>query len=180
MTRILAAGALLLITAACRPRSEPSVANDLPGVAVMRSASGEELGTLHVVPSSHGGARIHGKLKGIPKGRHGFHVHSIGRCDGTDFDAAGDHFNPRDRDHGLLNPDGPHAGDAPNLRFSSSGRATVDVGLPRALLTSSSDSAGLWDKDGSSIIIHANEDDQRTDPAGKSGARIACGVLTQP
>jgi len=31
--------------------------------------------------------------------------------------------------------------------------------------------------DGASIVVHSGPDDYRTDPAGNSGARIACGVL---
>ena len=30
---------------------------------------------------------------------------------------------------------------------------------------------------GTSIVIHEGEDDYKTDPAGNSGSRIACGVV---
>jgi Cu-Zn family superoxide dismutase len=36
---------------------------------------------------------------------------------------------------------------------------------------------GLLDGDGAAIVVHAGPDDYRSDPAGNSGARIACGVL---
>jgi Cu-Zn family superoxide dismutase len=30
---------------------------------------------------------------------------------------------------------------------------------------------------GTSIVVHAKADDQKTDPSGDSGNRIACGVI---
>ena len=38
--------------------------------------------------------------------------------------------------------------------------------------------APLLDADGSALVIHAGADDYKTDPAGNSGGRIACGVIT--
>jgi len=33
---------------------------------------------------------------------------------------------------------------------------------------------------GTSLVIHASADDHKTDPAGNSGDRIACGAITPP
>ncbi|MGQ0562698.1 MAG: superoxide dismutase family protein, partial [Gemmatimonadota bacterium] len=38
----------------------------------------------------------------------------------------------------------------------------------------------LFDGDGSALVVHANPDDYRADPAGNAGARIACGVIRRP
>ncbi len=32
---------------------------------------------------------------------------------------------------------------------------------------------------GKAVVIHAGQDDLVTDPAGNSGARVACGVITK-
>jgi Cu-Zn family superoxide dismutase len=37
----------------------------------------------------------------------------------------------------------------------------------------------VFDADGSALVIHATGDDHSTDPAGNSGDRIACGVITK-
>jgi Cu-Zn family superoxide dismutase len=38
----------------------------------------------------------------------------------------------------------------------------------------------LFHPGGTAIVIHASPDDNKTDPAGNAGARIACGVVEKP
>jgi Cu-Zn family superoxide dismutase len=102
----------------------------------------------------------------------------VGRCDAPDFATAGAHHNPAGRKHGLENPQGPHAGDLPNIVVNANEEAVVDLALVRPSSETSA-LAGLLDADGAAIVIHATADDQRTDPSGNSGARIACGVLAR-
>jgi Cu-Zn family superoxide dismutase len=40
-------------------------------------------------------------------------------------------------------------------------------------------SHSLFQPTGTSLVIHADPDDDQTDPAGNSGARVACGVITR-
>ena len=70
---------------------------------------------------------------------------------------------------------GPHAGDNPNITMPASGVAHVSFSTTRVSLTPGT--ASLLDADGSSLVIHAGPDDQVSNPAGNSGARIACGVV---
>jgi Cu-Zn family superoxide dismutase len=37
----------------------------------------------------------------------------------------------------------------------------------------------LFGEGGTSLVIHSQVDDEKTDPTGNSGARIACGVITR-
>ena len=103
------------------------------------------------------------------------HVHTVGKCDAPDFTSAGGHFNPTAKKHGLLNPDGPHAGDLPEISVPSSGSGTLETTTNRISLTAGATS--LFDADGSAFVIHGGHDDQVTDPTGNSGARLACGVI---
>jgi Cu-Zn family superoxide dismutase len=111
----------------------------------------------------------------LPPGPHGMHIHGLGRCDTPDFDLAGGHFNPFGKKHGLKNPEGPHAGDLPNLNIPSSGGA--DVTLTIASVTLKDGRNSLLQPEGTSIVIHAGPDDGISDPAGNSGPRIACGII---
>ena len=99
------------------------------------------------------------------------HIHQVGRCDGPGFESAGPHWNPTGRQHGRLNPAGRHAGDLGNLQVLADGSVSVEVAGPNA---------SVFDADGAALVIHAQKDDERTDPSGNSGARIACAVLRTP
>ena len=109
------------------------------------------------------------EVAGLPYGQHGIHLHEVGRCDLPDFKTAGGHFNPNQNHHGVdnPNPNRPHRGDMGNIG-----------------ITGGQGKAGgiqLWDPriatNGLALVIHADPDDNKTDPSGNSGARIACGVV---
>jgi Cu-Zn family superoxide dismutase len=138
------------------------LANGLPAGTVQLIGNGE---TLSLVVAA----------AGLPEGQHGFHLHTVGRCDQPDFTSAGPHLNPAGNRHGLDNPQGPHLGDLPNLTVSLRGTAAATIALrgTQAQLLEQ-----LFDSDGTSVIVHAQPDDGSTEPTGNAGARIACGLLT--
>jgi superoxide dismutase, Cu-Zn family len=121
--------------------------------------------------------RVIVEVQGLPRGAHGVHVHSVGKCDGPDFTTAGPHFNPAGRQHGALNPQGPHAGDLPNIEVGGDGKGRLES--TTELISLGSGTNTVFDGDGSALVIHAAPDDFKTDPTGNSGARIACGVITK-
>jgi Cu-Zn family superoxide dismutase len=115
------------------------------------------------------------ELTAAPPGAHGFHIHTTGKCEPPKFESAGGHFNPDESKHGFLNPEGPHAGDMPNIHVPESGKLTVEV--LNTLVTVGGENA-LLDEDGAALVLHADPDDYKSDPAGHAGGRIACGVIT--
>ena len=143
--------------------------------AVLKDAQGNEVGkaTLTTTPS---GVLISLDLTAIPPGEHAFHIHAVGKCEPPDFKSAGGHFNPDSTKHGLMNPEGPHAGDMPNLHVPEGGKLQIEVLNPTVTLSAES---ALLDEDGSAVVIHAGADDYQTDPAGNAGDRIACGVIAR-
>ena len=96
------------------------------------------------------------------------HLHEVGKCEGPRFESAGAHWNPGGRQHGHDNPQGPHAGDLPNIRLEADGLAKAEYLFPKG--------SGEYPQ-GLALVIHADPDDDKTDPSGNSGERIACAVL---
>ena len=117
-------------------------------------------------------------VHGLPPGVHGIHIHSVGTCTPPDFASAGPHFNPSNAKHGMKNPQGPHAGDLPNITVPKNGKLQTTIMVANALAWTGE--GGIMDGDGSSLVIHAGPDDYMTDPSGNSGARIACAKLDLP
>jgi Cu-Zn family superoxide dismutase len=141
----------------------------------LRDAAGRTVGTALLTPATEG-VQVVLSASGLPAGVHGVHVHQTGLCDAPDFTSAGGHFNPTSRQHGTENPNGPHAGDLPNLTVDANGRGTLN-GVARGVTLEGTAANSLRKSGGTSLMVHAGADDYRTDPSGNSGARIACGVI---
>src|SRR5688572_236621 len=80
------------------------------------------------------GVRLRVAAEGLAPGTYAIHVHGVGRCDAPAFDSAGPHWNPTTRQHGRLNPRGPHSGDLPNLSVGTDGAGAVEFTIPGASL----------------------------------------------
>lgn len=111
----------------------------------------------------------------LPGGIHAIHVHEKGDCSSQDASTAGEHFNPEGKKHGAPDSAERHAGDFGNIEIPKEGNATLTIEIkvpPRQ------NQAIDWDEYiGKSIVIHKGKDDFKSQPAGNSGQRIACGVI---
>jgi superoxide dismutase, Cu-Zn family len=139
-----------------------------------KTSVGETVGNATMTQNADGSVRLQVQVRGLPPGAHGIHFHAVGAC-APDFEAAGGHYNPASREHGLENPNGPHAGDLPNLTINADGTGALDTNT--TLVTLAPGDQTLFDADGTALVIHAFTDDQKTSPSGNSGARIACAVV---
>jgi Cu-Zn family superoxide dismutase len=116
------------------------------------------------------------RVNGLPPGAHGIHLHEIGRCQAPGFQSAGPDLNSGGtKRHGHRNPQGHHTGDLGNIAIDGNGKGeqTFSVTNPRPAGGLAMFLGGL----GRSLVIHANPDDELSQPDGKSGARIACAEL---
>ena len=140
--------------------------------AEMAGVDGTAMGSVDLRQTAHG-VLIMARVAGLEPGGHGFHIHTTGSCS-PDFSAAGDHFNPSDKEHGLDNAAGFHAGDIPNLIAAADGTGAADF-FTDAVTLASGPSHSVFDSDGSAFIIHAKPDTYGAE-AG-AGDRVACGVI---
>jgi Cu-Zn family superoxide dismutase len=151
-----------------RPLEQPSAR------ASLVDSTGARVGVA-TFSDSAGSGQLAVSVTGLTPGEHGMHIHETGSCIPPDFKSAGNHFNPGAKKHGLLNPEGPHAGDLPNLLVEEDGSADTTLTVDRNLLAVGPGSMpGTQQR---AFVIHADPDDQKTDPSGNSGARVVCGVI---
>lgn len=149
----------------------------LQGQAVLKDKAGQQVG-LATFTEGPDGLRMEVTGVGLSPGAKGVHIHAVGKCEPPDFVSAGAHFNPTGKKHGRLSPDGAHAGDMPNLTVTPVGAAGLDV-TTKAVTLKGGVPTSLFGAGGTSLVIHALPDDEKTDPTGNSGGRIACGVITR-
>lgn len=142
--------------------------------ATLKNAEGKEVGSA-ALTQTPAGVLIKLSVKGLPAGEHAFHAHGVGKCE-PPFTSAGGHFNPGGKKHGILAPDGHHAGDLPNLHIPASGELVIEV-LNADVTLDKGKPNSLFGPQGTALVVHAGKDDYKTDPAGDAGGRIACGIV---
>lgn len=144
---------------------------------MLKNKDGDDIGTADLAQKD-GGVQIDLKVSDIPEGTHGFHIHETGSCEAPDFKSAGGHFNPTNASHGAETEDGPHAGDMANIEVSSDGMYEQTIMNEKVTLESGKENSLLKDG-GTALVIHAGADDQKSQPSGDAGERIACGVISE-
>jgi Cu-Zn family superoxide dismutase len=114
---------------------------------------------------------ITGEISGLTPGKHGFHIHEFGDMSSADGMATGGHFNPGMHKHGGPEDTDRHAGDFGNIEAGADGKATIKM-TDKAISMSGPNSII-----GRALIVHAKEDDLKSQPSGNAGDRIAQGVI---
>jgi len=152
------------------PAEKPSA--PLKAIAVLHPTAGNKVSGTVTFTEVADGVQVHAELAGLTAGDHGFHVHEFGDCSAPDASSAGAHFNPTNKPH--AGPDAPerHVGDMGNVEADASGKAKLEYVDHQISLTNDEQSVI-----GRSVVVHMKRDDLKSQPAGDSGARVACGVI---
>jgi superoxide dismutase, Cu-Zn family len=176
MIRTVAAATIALLASASASAQEAIPAPMTKSYSVI----GKEGGNIGSASFTQGptGVLIRIELRpgSLSPGWHGLHLHAVGDCsDIGEFKRSGGHVGKIEGGHGLLNPDGPEAGDLPNIYAFADGSAKAEVFT--GLVTLAQGTPRLLDDDGSALLIHESPDDQITQPIGGAGARVACAAM---
>ena len=173
---IAGAAAFAATTAFAAPAAAPTAGPHVPDASARLIGSDGKPAGVVLFHQTAKGVQIDISGMYLQPGVHGIHIHAVGKCEQAGgFKTAGGHFDVGGHQHGKMDPKGPHTGDMENLTVNKAGfgRTTVTV----TSISLSPGPTSVFDADGSSIVIHAGPDDYKTQPAGGSGDRVACGVI---
>ncbi len=143
----------------------------IKAICVLYPTNGNLVSGTVTFTQAENGVRVVADVRGLTKGKHGFHIHEFGDCSSVDGTSAGGHFNPDKMSHGAPMDMSRHMGDMGNIVADEDGKAHLDYVDPMMTLD------GPKSIIGHSMIIHKGEDDLKTQPTGNAGARVACGVI---
>ena len=137
-------------------------------VCVLKPSKDQDVHGTFMLTEQGGVTEIIGEVSGLTPGKHGFHIHEFGDLRSDDGTSAGGHYNPEGHPHGGPEDAKRHVGDLGNIIADQSGKAIVKMkvkGLRVHFVL------------GRSLVVHAKEDDLKSQPSGDAGGRVAVGVI---
>jgi Cu-Zn family superoxide dismutase len=140
-------------------------------IAVITPTKGNSVHGVVTFEEVDKGIHIVANLTGLTQGKHGFHIHEFGDISSDDGSSAGGHFNPTGMPHSMPTSEKRHAGDMGNIEADGNGSAHLDY------IDSVMKLNGKYSIIGHAVIIHAKEDDFKTQPTGNAGPRVGYGVI---
>jgi superoxide dismutase, Cu-Zn family len=140
-------------------------------VAVITPTKGNSVNGSVTFEETDKGIHVVAHISGLLPGNHGFHIHEYGDIRSDDGSSSGGHFNPMAMPHNMPMSNQRHLGDMGNIVADEKGNAYLDYVDPLMKLDGENSIIGH------AVIVHAKEDDFKTQPTGNAGARIGQGVI---
>jgi Cu-Zn family superoxide dismutase len=174
LTLALLAPALLLTAAAQDKKAGPKEGDaDAPkkAVCVLTPTKDSKVSGIVTFTVKGDEVEVAGEVTGLTPGKHGFHIHEFGDLSSADGMATGGHFNPDKEKHGGPHDKERHVGDLGNITADAGGKAVIKMNDKLLRLS------GPHSIIGRGLIVHAKEDDLKSQPTGDAGGRVAQGVI---
>ena len=173
--KLVIIGLSAVMLTACKSHNGPTVYDDPSAMAVLSPTQGSTVHGVVVFVRKGGATLVNVNLSGFKAdSTHGIHIHDTGDCTARDASSAGGHFNPTSSEHAGPAAAKHHSGDLGNVAADSNGEIFTSFEIGDGAFGTGQDSII-----GRGLVVHADPDDLKTQPAGNSGARVACGVITR-
>jgi superoxide dismutase, Cu-Zn family len=173
--KLIAIGLCTILLQACALHRGGTIYEDPSAMAVLSSTDGSSVYGMVTFVRTSEVTLVQVNLTGFkPNSMHGLHIHESGDCTSRDGSSAGGHFNPTSSEHGGPNSPPRHSGDLGNITADSKGQIYSSYKIGDVAFGTGQDSII-----GRGLIVDADRDDLKSQPAGKAGARLACGMITR-
>jgi superoxide dismutase, Cu-Zn family len=173
--KLIAMGLFAIMLPACASLKGGAIYEDPSAMAVLAPTQGSSVYGAVTFLRTGRVALVQLNMTGFePNSTHGLHVHESGDCTARDGSSAGGHFNPTSSEHGAPNDSSRHSGDLGNITADSKGMIYSSFEIGDVAFGTGPDSII-----GRGLVVHAEKDDLKSQPAGNSGARLACGTITR-
>ncbi len=148
-----------------------TAADATKAIAVLKPTDGNKVWGWVTFAKDGDKVKVVGDIEGLTPGTHGFHVHEFGDCSAKDGTSAGPHFNPKTSPHAAHESSPRHVGDLGNIEAGADGKVHIDLTDSMMKLDGADSIIGRG------VIVHANADDLKSQPAGNAGPRQACAAI---
>ena len=174
-SKFIAIGLCAVMLPACTLHKGGTIYEDPSAMAVLSPTQGSSVRGAVTFVRTNGVALVNVNMTGFkPNSTHGLRIHDSGDCTARDGSSAGGQFNPTSSGHG--GPDGSsrHSGDLGNVVADSKGEIYASFKVGDVAFGTGQDSII-----GRGLVVHADKDDLKSQPAGNFGTPVACGLIAR-
>ncbi len=163
------------VTGEPAPTGEVPVSEPMRAQAELIAAEGAAIDGYAKFTQETDGVLVVLDVEGAAPGEKGVVIHTHGDCSDMAGQSMGPHFAPKLEQHALPSEaTSRHLGDLGNILVGEDGKGHLEVKVPSATLGADESTTFL----GRALIVHSGADTgSGSQPAGNSGAPVACGII---
>ena len=174
-SRLVVIGLSVVLLPACAGINGPTIYEDPSAMAVLSPSQGSSVYGAVTFVRSGGAVLVNANMTGFkPNSSYGMYVQESGDCTARNASSAAGHSNPASAEPGGANVPMQLSGDLGNVTADSKGDVYASFKVGEGAFGTGSDSLI-----GRGLVVHAERDDLKSQPSGKPGARLTCGLITR-